>query len=197
MTIVEGDDGLVILNPVRLSEDRQVELDALGRVAHLVKLSDAHFVDEPFYCNRYRPAFWTLPGANLRGLRSDHTFGPDGPVSGGVVINFPQATRAREAAYFVPCGGGTLVTCDAVQNPADTERLSFLARVVTPLLGFRGGVRIPPMWQRLQKVSRPMLRPMFQPIADMSFENLVTGHGPPVIGGADRVVRAAISSACG
>ena len=44
MTIVENPDGLVVLNPIRLSEAGHAELDRLGQVKHLVKLSDSHSV---------------------------------------------------------------------------------------------------------------------------------------------------------
>lgn len=51
MTVLRGDDGLVVLNAVRLSASAQQELDALGPVKHLIKLSDSHFIDEPFYAD--------------------------------------------------------------------------------------------------------------------------------------------------
>ncbi len=194
MTVLTGDEGLVVLNAVRLSDERQSELDDLGRVRHLIKLSDSHAIDEPFYADRYKPTVWSLPGANMGGLSGDRSLGPDGPVSGGVVVDYGDTAGWREAAYWVPAAGGTLVTCDAIQNCVDLG-VSFLGRVMTSLMGFKGGVVVPPMWRRFQKLKGTALRDTLSGLAGLSFANLVTGHGPPVAGGADTLVRAAIERA--
>lgn len=195
MAILEGNDGLVILNAVRLSSDGEAALDRLGAVKHLVKLADSHFVDEPYYLDRYGPTFWSLPGADLRGRTSDRTLGPDGPIDGGRVIDFGQLAGWREAAYVVPLGGGTLVTCDAIQNQCDTEGSNFMGRLTSTMMGFKGGVINPPMWRRFQKCTGSNLAQTLAPLADLEFENLVTGHGPAVSGGAAGHVRSAIERA--
>jgi hypothetical protein len=195
MTVLDSGSGLVVLNAIRLSDAGQAELDALGTVKHLVKLSDSHAIDEPFYVDRYAPTVWSLPGAKLGGIPAGTTFGPGGPVEGGTVIDFPPAGGWREAAYFVPLGGGTLVTCDAIQNHADTEGASIGARIMMPLMGFKGGVIAPPMWRRVQKLSGPRLRETLAGLTTLGFANLVTGHGPPIVGGADELVRSAIALA--
>ena len=64
-------------------------------------------------------------------------------------------------------------------------------------MGFKGGVIVPPMWRRFQKLSGDALRQKLSRLAELSFENLVTGHGPCVVGGADQQVRAAIRSVTG
>ena len=94
----------------------------------------------------------------------------------------------------MPNGGGTLVTCDAVQNCADTDRASFAGRIMMSLMGFKGEVVVPPMWRKFQKLSGDALRDAVSPLSELSFENLVTGHGPPIVGGADSLVRNAIQS---
>ena len=192
MTILKTGDGLFVLNAVRLSDTAQAELDALGKVAHLIKLSDSHEIDEPFYADRYKPVVWSLPGARMGGLAAGRTLGPDGPVAGGVVIDYPGTTGWREAGYFVPLGGGTLVTCDAIQNCADSEGASFGGRLMASMMGFKGGVIVPSMWRRFQKVTGPRVRESLSGLTSLSFANLVTGHGPAIAGGADALVRAAI-----
>ncbi len=195
MTVLNSSEGLVVLNAIRLSDPVQSELDALGRVGHLVKLSDAHSIDEPFYVDRYKPTLWSLPGAEMGMLSVDRTLGPDGPVGGGVVVDYGDTAGGREAAYRVPLGGGTLVTCDAIQNCADSEGASFGGRIMTSLMGFKGGVIVPPLWRRFRKLSGAAVREALQGILDLSFANLVTGHGPPVVGGADQLVHSAIERA--
>jgi hypothetical protein len=148
MTIVNSGEGLVILNAIRLTDAGQAELDAIGDVKHLVKLSDSHGIDEPYYVDRFNPTLWSLPGADLGGLNPDRTLGPDGPIEGGVVIDYCQTGQTagwRESAYLIPLGNGTLVTCDAIQNCGDMEGASLLGRLVTVAMGFKGGVIVPPM----------------------------------------------------
>ena len=139
--------------------------------------------------------FWSLPGARLDGIPAGRTLGPEGPVAGGIVVDYPGTRGWREAAYFVPVGGGTLVTCDAIQNCVDAEGASFVARIMTSLMGFKGGVIVPSMWRRFQKLSGARVRETLAGLTSLSFANLVTGHGPAVVGGADAAVRAAIDRA--
>ena len=195
MTVLVAGDGLVVLNAVRLSEAGSAELDALGKVKHLVKLSDSHGIDEPYYADRYRPEVWTLSKAKLERLASTRTLGPDGPVSGGTVVDYAGTAGWREAAYHVPLGGGTLVTCDAIQNCADTEGASFGGRLMASMMGFKGGVIVPSMWRRFQKLSGPRVRETLAGLEALEFASLVSGHGPAITAGAPAAVRGAISSA--
>ncbi len=192
MTVVDTGDGLALFNAVRLSESGLAELDALGVVKHLVKLSDSHGIDDPFYADRYQPAFWSLPGAKLDKLEADRSLGEEGPIKEGVTVDYGDTAGWREGAYWVPMGGGTLVTCDAIQNCADTEGANFLGRILTSAMGFKGGVVVPPMWRRFQKISGARVREALSGLMDLKFENLVTGHGPPIVGGAAALVRSAI-----
>lgn len=196
MTLIVAGDGLVVFNAVRLNDETEAELEGIGPVKHLVKLSDSHAVDEPYYAEHYKATVWSIPGADLGGLTADKTFGPDGPIPGGVVVDFGETKGWREAAYLVPQGGGTLITCDAVQNHCDGEGASFGGKIMMSLMGFKGGVLVPPMWRRFQKLKGPALTETLSGLKGLSFENLVTGHGPPIVGGADSIVHAAIDSVC-
>jgi hypothetical protein len=82
-----------------------------------------------------------------------------------------------------------------VQNHVDGEHTSFLARVMTPLMGFKGGVIVAPMWRNIQKVKGAQVTAALAQVSALSFANLVTGHGPAVVGGADAIVRGAIERA--
>lgn len=197
MTIVEADDGLAVINPVRLDEAGEAELEKLGKVKYLVKISDSHSHDDRYYVDHYRATVWALEGAKLKGFSEDKRLGPDSPFSGATVIEYEGTKGWRECAVLVTNAGGTLVTCDALQNhvDGDKEGTSFLARVMTPMMGFKGGLIAPKMWRRYQKISGSAVTKAFASVVDKSFANLVGGHGPPVIGGADVAARAAVKAA--
>jgi len=196
MTIVKQADGLVVLNAMRLTEAGLAELDRLGPVKHLVKLSESHHVDEPFYVDRYKPEVWAIPGTEFDGgIVATHTLGPGCPVEGGVVVELPGTTGWKECALWVPNGGGTLIACDALQHYVDQNHTTMMARIVTSMMGFKGGLIVAPMWRKYQKVHGTALTQTMSQLAGFAFENLVTGHGPPVIGGADVAARAAIARA--
>jgi hypothetical protein len=195
MTVLQHDDGLVVLNAVRLSSEGEEALDRLGKVKHLVKLSDSHGLDEPYYVHRYAPTIWASAGAKLTRISATHELGPASPIRDALVVDFPGATGWREAALWVPHGEGTLIACDALQNHVDAEGTSALARVMTPLMGFKGGVIVAPMWRRFQKVQGPAVERAFGQAMARRFANLITGHGPAVIGGAHELVRSAIARA--
>ena len=193
MTIVQADDGLVLLNAARLSDEGHAELEHIGPIKHLIKLSDSHGIDEPYFIDRYKPEVWTLEG--VRQIASTRRLGPDSPLRDARVVEFPGISGWRECAYWVPNGSGTLIACDALQNHADTEGTSLLARVITPLMGFKGGLIVAPMWRKYQKVAGAQVGAAFAPTLELPFANAVTGHGPAFVGGAKAQVSAAVQRA--
>lgn len=195
MTVVQEPDGLTILNAVRLSAAGEQELERLGKIKHLIKLSDSHGIDEPYYVDRYGPEVWVLPNAKLGALVATQTLDPTSPIAGSVVLHFPGTTGWRECALWLKHGGGTLVACDALQNHADREGTSLIGGVMTSLLGFKGGVIVASMWRKYQKVSGQGVRTAMAQVAGRDFQNLVTGHGPAVVGSASQLVVAAIERA--
>jgi hypothetical protein len=197
MTVLETPDGLVLLNAVRLDDAGLAALDKLGTVKHLVKLSDSHGLDEPFYADRYKPEVWMLGTSASKRLKATRPLGPECPVPDGKVVAFPGASGWSECGLWVPHGGGTLISCDSLQNHCDTEGASFLARLMTPMMGFKGGLIVAPMWRKYQKLQGAQVTAAFEPLSALSFANLITGHGPAIVGGADAQTRAAVAHAAG
>jgi hypothetical protein len=191
MTVVESDDGPCVINSVRLNAQGEAELTRRGPIRHVIKLADGHGVDDP-YMLKDGATFWSTPQASHPKIPRGRTLGPDAPVPGMRVIALPGTT---EAALWVPAGGGTLITCDVVQHHVDTEGASWLARQITPLLGFRGAVLVAaPMWRRVKKLDLAGVRRATAPLLDVECENLITGHGPPIVGGAGARLREAIQA---
>jgi hypothetical protein len=193
MTIVETGDGLALLNAARLSDEAHAELERIGPIKHLIKLSDSHGLDEPYFVDRYKPEVWTLEG--VTSIAGTRRLGPDSPMRDGRVLALPGAKGWREVMYWAPNGGGTLIACDALQNHVDLEGTSLMARLVTPLMGFTGGLIVPSMWRKYQKIAGAQVRAAFAPALALSFVNVVTGHGPAITGDADTETRTAVASA--
>ncbi len=195
MTIARTGGELVLFNPVRLSRQGEDELEALGRVAHLVKLSDSHGMDEPYYQNRYQAKTWAFPGAKLASISADETLAGEGPIPGGRSVLYRGNEGWCEGAYLIPGGGGTLVTCDAIQNHADHEFTNFGGRMVLRIAGVPSVVAVPNLWRRSQKLSRDGLLETLGPLRSLQFEHLVTRHGPASVGKASELVCKAIDVA--
>jgi hypothetical protein len=196
MTIVKQSDGLVVLNAIRLTDSAQADLDRLGPVKHLIKLSESHGIDEPFYSDRYKPEIWAAHDTKFAGgITATKRLGPASPIAGGVVVEFPGVSGWKERALWVPNAGGTLITCDSLQHHVDTEHTSLLARIMTPMMGFKGGLVVAPMWRKMQKIRGAQVTQAMSQVAGLSFANIITGHGPAIIGGADVATRAAVTRA--
>lgn len=190
MTVVDLDDGACVINAVRLDAAGEADLVRRGPVRHVVKLADGHGLDDPYFL-KDGASFWSTATARHDAIPRGRTLGPDAPVPGSHAVVLPGTS---EAVVWLPHGGGTLVTCDSVQNHADVEGVSFLARWTMPMLGFTGGLLAPArMWRRIKKLDADGVKRAFAPLAELSFQNLVTGHGPAIVGGADQRVREAIA----
>src|SRR5207302_1662692 len=81
MTILREGDALTLVNTVRLDEAGLAALDALGRVANVVRIGAFHGIDDAFYIDRYRARLWALPGMQHEsGLPTDALLQPGGPM---------------------------------------------------------------------------------------------------------------------
>ena len=62
MAIVRHAGELTLANPIRLSDQGLQALEALGEVKHVIRLGPFHGLDDPFYTDRYKLAFWCQEG---------------------------------------------------------------------------------------------------------------------------------------
>ncbi|MCB9737183.1 MAG: hypothetical protein H6745_31770 [Deltaproteobacteria bacterium] len=178
MVVVRHGGELTLVNAVRLDPAGEAALDALGKVAHVVKIG-THGMDDPWYVHRYGARLWALPGARLAaGLAADAT------LAEGAPLPFPDArlfvfrlTRAPEAALLVERDGGVLLTCDSVQHWTDTVGASPVAKLATHAMGFMKPAQIGPPWRKAMTPPGGTLRPDFERLAELPFRHLVGGHG--------------------
>lgn len=205
MTVIRHDGELTIVNSVRLDEAGLTALDALGTVKHVIRIAGFHGMDDRFYRERYQATLWMVRGQiytrslNLDGktpeqgyMQADRLIDPDTelPIPGARAIVI--AGKAPEGLLFLEAHGGTLISGDALQNwgKAD-EHFNWPARIGMRLMGFIKPYNLGPGWVKQVKPDLGALAGLL----DLSFENVLPGHGDAVIGGAREAFRPAIERA--
>lgn len=189
MTILRHGSELTLFNSVRLTSDGEKELAALGDIRHVVRLGAFHGVDDAYYLDRYRPAFWlpdkTQVPSRLKGLAAQTlTHGMRPAFAPHSEVFLFQDTRLPEAVVRLPHGTGLLLVCDSVGNFRSTEGFSALARLLMP-----GGVApctvASSTWRRqMRKRGGPSLRGDFERLLSLDFDGLVPAHGDVMLTGA-------------
>ncbi len=82
-----------------------------------------------------------------------------------------------------------MVTCDSVQHYDGDTRLSLLARIVMLPMGFFKPCVIGPIWLKELVPAGGSLKSDFERVLALDFDNLVSGHGTPKLGGAKEALR--------
>jgi hypothetical protein len=178
MVILRQGTELTLVNSVRLDDAGLAALDALGKVAHVIKIG-MHGMDDAFYVDRYGAKMWALDGAALsNGVEASDVLSADAelPVDDLRLFLFEHTVKP-EAALLLERDGGLLITCDSVQNWTNTDRCSAMAKVVTSAMGFLKPAQIGPPWRKKMTPKGGSLRPDFERLAALPFQHLVAGHG--------------------
>ncbi|MBL9105717.1 MAG: hypothetical protein JNL82_32645 [Myxococcales bacterium] len=179
MTVLVDRGELTLINSVRLDDAGLRELDALGRVRHVVRLGAFHGRDDPFYCDRHGAALWALPAAvHADGRATDRELREGGPlpVADAEVLPF-ASSRHPEAALLLARDGGVLITCDAVQNWTRADEFFSPATAAQfAAHGLLGAANIPATFLGACAPDRAD----YQRLLDRPFRHLVTGHGEPL-----------------
>lgn len=202
MTVVRGDDGLVLFNSMRLSEDGLKELDALGQVKHVVRIAGFHGRDDAFYRDRYGAKVYAVEGQRYaRGLDpkkfdDEPYMEPDEwlneesrlPISDAKLQVF-STSSLPEAICRLERHGGILIAGDSLQHtPTADEYTSFLAKIMMKRMGFMKPYNVGPGWLQFTRPTAADVRS----VLDLEFEHVLPGHGSPVIGGAKEKYRPTI-----
>ena len=178
MVVLRHDGELTLINAVRLDAAGLAALDALGKVAHVIRVG-IHGMDDGFYVDHYGAKYWSVAGKERAdGLTPDHILAVDSPlpVPNARIFLF-ELTNSPEAALLVERDGGLLVTCDSVQHWAPSDLMSFPAKLITRFMGFMQPAQIGPPWRKAQTPASGTLKPDFERLADLPFTRLIGGHG--------------------
>lgn len=202
MSIVRGDDGLVLFNSMRLSDAGLRELDALGEVRHVVRLSGFHGRDDGFYRERYGAKVYAIEG---------HKYVRDmAPEKGGAVtymepdvwlneqsaLPLPDArlklfssSKPPEALCILAREGGIVIAGDSLQHsPEPSEFHNFLAKLMMKRMGFFKPYNVGPGWLQFAHPTADDVRS----VLELDFEHVLPCHGDAVIGGAKEKFRPAL-----
>jgi hypothetical protein len=202
MTIVRGEDGLVLFNSMRLSDAGLRELDALGDVKHVVRVAGFHGRDDSFFRDRYGAKLYAVEGQKYeRGLdskKADPTpyMEPDEWLNEGSALPIADASlkvfttcKPPEAICRLGREGGILIAGDSLQHtPQPDEFYSFLAKIMMKRMGFMKPYNVGPGWLQFARPTAAEVRS----VLDLDFEHVLPGHGSPVIGGAKEKYRSVI-----
>ncbi len=190
MVVLRHAGELTLINSVRLGDAGLEALDALGKVAHVMKIG-LHGMDDAFYVDRYGARMWAVPGGG--GPPGAKPLEVDGetPIPGLRVFRF-QETQVPEAALLWQRNGGLLITCDSVQHWAPSDLMSPVAKLLTGIMGFKKPAQIGPPWRKRQTKPGGTLRTDFERLAALPFERLIGGHGGLLDRNAAPTLRASI-----
>ncbi|MEW9855580.1 DUF4336 domain-containing protein [Novosphingobium sp. M1R2S20] len=139
MTIIRLPNGdLMLHSPTRCTAELTASISALGRIAHLIAPTFAHWL----YLRDWQAAFpeatsWAVPGLRDRaqvqtsGTRIDRDLGEDAPSQWRDVIEqgLVAGGGGFEECFFFHRPSATLLLCDLIQN-LEASKLAPLARMV-------------------------------------------------------------------
>ena len=179
MTVIRDGDALTLINSIRLDDAGLARLEALGRVANVVKIGALHGRDDAFYKARYGATFWALPGVpHEHGLAADKDLVPGGemPFAGCSVFDF-RTTKRPECILRIDREGGILVSCDSLQNwLGPDEFFSDESRKMMTEMGFFQPSNVGPLWMQLNE---PQVED-FVRLRELPFRHALCGHGAPL-----------------
>jgi hypothetical protein len=199
MAIVRHEGELTLIDPLRLNEATEKELEELGTVRRILRLGSFHGVDDSYYKDVFNAELWAQPGEGpYQALRIDHelTEATELPFPDAELFVFREPTQP-EAALLLRKNPGLLLTCDAIQHYGDYSMNGRLARVVMPLIGFKKTTVIGPFWLKLLTAKGGSTRPDFERLLTLDFDRLLSAHGTLLEDGAKASVREAFDRAFG
>ena len=196
MAIVRHGDELTLINPVRMREEGLAQLEALGKVAHVLRLGPLHGLDDEFYVSLYGARFWALPGGTTYTTPAiDHALAESAPLPfpDARLFVFDHMTEA-EGAILLEGSPGVLLTTDAVQSYSTAPHkphTNLLARLMLPLMGFPNRTILGPIWMKIMVTDRDGMRREFERLLELDFDQLLSAHGVFLAQNAKAEVRAA------
>lgn len=197
MMIVRHGGELTLVNPIRLNTAGEAQLNALGKVKHILRLGSFHGIDDPYYIAEYSPEFWCQTGGTTYpNPKIDHVITEESglPFPNAELFCFAR-TIQPESALLIKSDKGILLTCDAIQHYGDYSNNNWFASVMMPIIGFPRTTLIGPFWMKLMTGKDDSLRDEFERLLEWQFDKLLSAHGTLLRTGAHTAVTKAVAQA--
>lgn len=135
-TVVRLDNGdLWVASPTALSDSLRAELDATGRVRHLVAPNHAHVTHMPQWRAAWPgAAVWAPPGAGLPGARELRRTAAERPWAGQIRQRVVRAGPKLQEAAFCHRASRTLILTDLIEAHETRHHKPW----IRPLIWFAG-----------------------------------------------------------
>ncbi len=197
MAIVRHQGELSLVNPIRLDDETERQLLALGDIKRILRLGPMHGLDDPYYVERFGAELWaqaesqTYPEPKIeQRLAADRPL----PFPDAELFAF-EDTKQSESALLIRRDPGILLTCDAIQHYGDYRHNTVLARLVMPLIGFPKTTVVGPIWLKIMTPEGGSLKSEFERLLTLDFDRLLSAHGSLLTSGAKESVTKAVCKA--
>ena len=197
MAIVRQGYELSLINPIRVSREVELQIEALGSIKHLVRLGAFHGIDVPYYSEKYSASMWAQSGGStytVPKIDNEISAGCQLPFLNAEIIEF-NGSMQSECVLLLKVGKGLLLTCDALQNYGDYSYNNLLAKLLMPLIGFPRATIVGPIWLKFMTPENQSLEVEFRKLLNLEFDSLLAAHGTLLEAGAHAAVEKAIDKA--
>ncbi|WP_339522090.1 hypothetical protein [Pseudomonas sp. EA_35y_Pfl2_R111] len=178
MVILQSGPEIILINPVRMSEEGLAALDLLGKVSIIIRLGDFHGLDDEFYIDRYKCEFWAQQGQETYKSPKPTkiiTSSTTEPIKNSEFFVFESAIFP-EAALLIK-EHKLLITTDSIQYHSDWSYFSWFTKLAFKLLGFKTGLNIGVPWLKRVTPKGETLKKDFEALLTLDFEAIISAHG--------------------
>jgi len=197
MAIIRHQGELSLVNPIRLDEEGERQLLALGDIKRILRLGSMHGLDDPYYVERYRAELWAQGESEIYPEpKIEQRLAADRPLPFPDTELFAfESAKQPESALLIRRDPGILLTCDAIQHYSDYRHNTVLARLVMPFIGFPKTTIVGPIWLKMMTPEGGSLKRDFENLLTLDFDRLLSAHGSLLNAGAKDSVAVAVRKA--
>ena len=197
MVVLRDGVALTVIHPVRLSAEGERELDGLGAVKQVVRLGNAHGIDDRYYVDRYGAEFWCQDGSTKYPEPERTHILAEGsalPVPDAELFVFCEP-NIPESAIVLSRHGGLLITCDSLQHWVAWSHCTPQARELLEKGGFALTTLVGPAWRKRVTPEGGSLKGDFARLLELDFKHHIGAHGALSRDNAHALVEAAVAKA--